>query len=114
MGNRGGGAPLILFAIPDTEAEMNRFEVAIPNLGSLILTHDWNGRVLGLDAFAEEDRPPVWPVFWSFRIMVALGVLDGAGRDSGGGADGPAPDRRGALVPQAGAVVGTVRFSSPY
>jgi len=67
------GAPLILFAIPDTEAEMNRFEVAIPNLGSLILTHDWNGRVLGLDAFAEEDRPPVWPVFWSFRIMVALG-----------------------------------------
>lgn len=67
------GAPLILFAIPDAAAETNRFELAIPKLGSLILTHDWNGEILGLKAFAEEDRPPVWPVFWSFRIMVALG-----------------------------------------
>jgi cytochrome d ubiquinol oxidase subunit I len=67
------GAPLILFALPDAAAEANRFEVGIPNLGSLILTHDWDGEIQGLKAFAPDERPPVWPVFWSFRIMVALG-----------------------------------------
>lgn len=67
------GAPLILFALPDTQAEANRFEIGIPNLGSLILTHDWNGEIQGLKAFPPDERPPVWPVFWSFRIMVALG-----------------------------------------
>ncbi len=69
------GAPLILFGIPDDEAEVIRYAVAIPNLGSLILTHDWDGEVRGLDAWAKEDRPPVEIVFWSFRIMVALGFL---------------------------------------
>ncbi|KPV41222.1 cytochrome D ubiquinol oxidase subunit I [Thiohalorhabdus denitrificans] len=69
------GAPLVLAAWPDEKAEENHYEVAIPKLASLILKHDLDGEVTGLKAFAPEDRPPVQPVFWSFRIMVALGVL---------------------------------------
>ncbi len=71
----GSGIPLLLFAIPDAEAETNRFEVGIPKLGSLILTHDWDGEVTGLKEFEPEDRPPVGIVFWSFRIMVGIGLL---------------------------------------
>ena len=67
------GAPLILFGIPDEEAQAVKFQVAIPNLGSLILTHDLNGEVKGLDAFPKEDHPPVSVVFWSFRVMVGVG-----------------------------------------
>ncbi|HYE52592.1 MAG TPA: cytochrome ubiquinol oxidase subunit I [Azospirillaceae bacterium] len=69
------GAPLILFGIPDQEAEMNHFEVAIPKLGSFILTHDWNGTIRGLKEVPPEERPPVAIVFWAFRIMVGLGFL---------------------------------------
>jgi cytochrome bd ubiquinol oxidase subunit I len=65
------GQPAVLFAIPDEEREENRAELAIPKLGSLYLTHDWNGEVRGLKAFAREDRPPVHPVFFGFRFMVA-------------------------------------------
>lgn len=67
------GAPLILFGIPDDDAEEIRYALEIPHLGSLILTHEWNGEVKGLTAFAQEDRPPAEIVFWSFRIMVGLG-----------------------------------------
>lgn len=67
------GAPLVLFAIPDEEAETNHYEIAIPKLSSLILTHDWDGRVMGLKEVPRDERPPVWPVFWSFRVMVGLG-----------------------------------------
>lgn len=69
------GAPLILFAIPDADAEKNHLEVAIPKLGSLILTHSLDGEVQGLTSVGPEDRPPVGPVFWSFRVMVGLGVF---------------------------------------
>ena len=69
------GAPLILFAIPDMKEERNRFEVAIPKAGSLILKHDPNGRVTGLKEFAPEDRPKVAWVFYCFRLMVGIGVL---------------------------------------
>ena len=69
------GAPLILFAIPDEEAEENRFEVAIPKLSSYILTHEWDGLVPGLKDAPEELRPPVAVVFWAFRIMVGIGLL---------------------------------------
>ncbi len=65
------GQPAVLFAIPDEANEMNRAELSIPKLGSLYLTHDWNGEVRGLKAFAPADRPPVRPVFFGFRAMVA-------------------------------------------
>src|SRR5688572_23820439 len=53
------GAPFIVFALPDQEAEANRYELAIPKLGSLILTHSLDGEVPGLDRVPREDRPPV-------------------------------------------------------
>ncbi len=68
------GAPLVLFALPDEETRSNRFAVEIPKLASLILTHDLDGEVRGLNDF-EDAHPPVAAVFWSFRIMVATGVL---------------------------------------
>lgn len=69
-----GPADLVLFAWPDPRNERNRAEIAVPHLGSLILTHDWNGRFRGLKDFPRQDRPPVAPVFFSFRVMVGLGV----------------------------------------
>ena len=68
------GIPMILFAIPDEETRSNKFEIGIPKLSSLIITHDLDGEVLGLNDFIGE-HPPVAPVFWSFRIMVATGFL---------------------------------------
>lgn len=67
--------PLLLFAIPDQENQTNHFEVAIPSLASLILTHEWDGEVPGLNEVAVEEQPPVAIVFWSFRVMVGLGML---------------------------------------
>lgn len=73
------GAPLLLFAIPDQEARENHYELGIPGLASLILTHEWDGEVKGLNEFLAEDgtalHPRVAPVFWSFRVMVGTGVL---------------------------------------
>ena len=71
----GAGEPLVLFAWPDERAAANRAEIAIPHLGSLILTHSWDGVIKGLRDFAPADRPPVAVVFYAFRIMVALGFL---------------------------------------
>lgn len=68
------GAPLVLFAIPDADTRSNRFEIAIPKLGSLIATRDLNGEIRGLEEFGDQ-HPPVAPVFWSFRIMVGIGVV---------------------------------------
>jgi cytochrome d ubiquinol oxidase subunit I len=65
--------PLRLFAIPDEEAEMNHYEIGIPEIGSWILTHAYHGVVPGLKDVPREERPPVWPVFFSFRAMVAIG-----------------------------------------
>jgi cytochrome d ubiquinol oxidase subunit I len=61
---------LRLFAWPDQIEERNRFEITIPKLSSLILTHDLDGEVKGLKSWARIDRPPVGVVFWAFRIMV--------------------------------------------
>ena len=72
---RQTGAPLILFALPDEVAEENRYEIGIPGLSALILTHEWDGETPGLKDVPKEDRPPVAIVFWSFRIMVAIGML---------------------------------------
>ncbi|HET8745549.1 MAG TPA: cytochrome ubiquinol oxidase subunit I [Ramlibacter sp.] len=69
-----GPVALVLFAWPDMQQERNRFELAVPHLGSLILTHEWNGRFRGLREFPREERPPVAPVFFAFRLMVGLGV----------------------------------------
>ena len=71
----GTGVPLLLFAIPDKEAQTNHFEIKIPKLASYVLTHDWNGEVPGLKDVPKEQQPPVFTVFWSFRIMVGLGLL---------------------------------------
>jgi cytochrome bd ubiquinol oxidase subunit I len=68
------GQPLILFAWPDETAEANRAELAIPKLGSLILTHDWEGEVKGLKSVPREERPPVPYVFFAFRIMIGIGL----------------------------------------
>ena len=67
--------PLTLFAIPDEEAETNRYAIDVPHLGSLILTHEWNGEVKGLKDFPADQRPPVAPVFFAFRVMVGIGIL---------------------------------------
>ncbi len=69
------GAPLLLFAWPDQEAATNRFEIAIPKLGSLILTHQLDGEIKGLKEWAPENRPYVPIVFWTFRIMVGIGLI---------------------------------------
>lgn len=68
------GVPAVLFALPDEKARENRYEIAIPKLASLYLTHSLDGEVKGLDAF-EGKHPPVAPVFWAFRIMVGMGLL---------------------------------------
>ncbi len=67
------GAPLYLFGIPNDETQTLDYAVGIPNLSSLILKHDWNAPLAGLDTIPDADQPPVAIVFWSFRIMVALG-----------------------------------------
>lgn len=69
------GAALTLFGIPDEESETTKYAVKIPKLASLILTHDSEGELAGLKSFAKDQRPPVPPVFFAFRIMVAIGML---------------------------------------
>ncbi|HJS78233.1 MAG TPA: cytochrome ubiquinol oxidase subunit I [Burkholderiales bacterium] len=68
------GAPLTLFAIIDEDEKRNDYAIEIPKALSVILTHDPDGVVRGLEEFGN-DYPPVASVFWSFRIMVAIGVL---------------------------------------
>ncbi|HSV79829.1 MAG TPA: cytochrome ubiquinol oxidase subunit I [Ramlibacter sp.] len=68
------GAPLLLFALPDGDARRNHFEIAIPKLASLILTHDTEGEIKGLDDFRDR-HPPALPMFFAFRAMVGVGVL---------------------------------------
>ena len=69
------GAPLVPFAVPDPATETNRLALEIPNLASLILTHDPDGELLGLSEVPRHERPNVPIVFYSFRIMVACGLL---------------------------------------
>lgn len=74
-----GNVPLILFAIPDQQNRENRFEIAVPSLASLILTHETDGEVPGLNDFIAADgsvlHPPVLPIFLGFRVMVGMGLL---------------------------------------
>ncbi|MGI8560713.1 MAG: cytochrome ubiquinol oxidase subunit I [Luteimonas sp.] len=70
----GKGVPLVLFAVPNAAEERNDHEIAIPRLGSLILTHSWDGEIQPLTAVPADERPPVAPVFYLFRVMVGLGM----------------------------------------
>ncbi|MEO1708772.1 MAG: cytochrome ubiquinol oxidase subunit I [Pseudomonadota bacterium] len=74
-----GNVPLVLFALPNSETRSNDYEISIPSGASLILKHKADGLVPGLNDFVEADgtikHPPVAPVFWSFRIMVGIGML---------------------------------------
>lgn len=67
------GAPLYLFGIPDQDNQRLDYAVGIPKLSSLILKHDLNAPLAGLDTIPRADQPPVGIVFWSFRIMIAVG-----------------------------------------
>jgi len=67
--------PLILFGIPDMKEERTKYAIEIPYLGSLILTHSLDKQIPALKSFPPEDRPNSLIVFWSFRVMVALGML---------------------------------------
>lgn len=68
------GAPAVLFALPDKATQTNKYEIAIPKLASLYLTHDWDGEIKGIKEFGDQ-HPPVAPVFWAFRVMVGVGML---------------------------------------
>jgi cytochrome bd ubiquinol oxidase subunit I len=70
----GSGIPAVLFAIPDQKTQSNLYEISIPKLASLYLTHHWDGEVQGLKDFPNKI-PPVAPVFFAFRIMVGMGLL---------------------------------------
>ncbi|WP_369925957.1 cytochrome ubiquinol oxidase subunit I [Xanthomonas sp. NCPPB 2632] len=70
-----GGTSLNLFGWPDMAREETRYAVRVPHLGSLILTHSWDGEVQGLRSFPKADRPNSPLVFWTFRTMVAMGLL---------------------------------------
>ena len=70
-----GGTSLNLVGWPDMQEERTKYALSIPHLGSLILTHTWSGEIRGLKEFASADRPNSTIVFWSFRVMVGMGVL---------------------------------------
>jgi len=67
------GAPLLAFALPNAATQSNDMAISIPHGAALILTHDWNGTLQGLDQFAV--HPPVPPLFFGFRLMVGVGML---------------------------------------
>jgi cytochrome d ubiquinol oxidase subunit I len=71
----GQPLPLLVFGIPDMQAEKTRFAIEVPRLGSIILTHSLRGTIPGLKEFPAADRPNSTVVFWSFRIMAGLGML---------------------------------------
>jgi cytochrome bd ubiquinol oxidase subunit I len=70
----GRGVPLLLFAWPDASTQSNRYEIAVPKLASVILKHDPEAELQGIDAFPDA-HPPVAPLFWAFRVMVGVGGL---------------------------------------
>lgn len=71
----GEASPLVLFGLPDMDAERTRYSLDVPYLGSLILTHSLDKQIPALKSFAKEDRPNSTIIFWSFRVMAGLGML---------------------------------------
>ena len=67
--------PLTLFGIPDDAAATMRYAIDVPDLGSLILTHSWNGVIKGLKEWPADQRPPVGPPFFAFRVMVGIAFI---------------------------------------
>ncbi|QPD00368.1 cytochrome ubiquinol oxidase subunit I [Qipengyuania soli] len=67
------GAPLYLFGIPNDKERRLDYAVGIPKLSSLILKHESDAPLKGLDTVPDADQPPVFPVFWAFRVMVGIG-----------------------------------------
>jgi cytochrome bd ubiquinol oxidase subunit I len=68
-------APFVFFAWPDAQAETNYFEISVPNVASYLILRDWAGTFPGLKDFPPDERPPVAPVFFAFRLMVGIGLL---------------------------------------
>jgi cytochrome bd ubiquinol oxidase subunit I len=68
-------AGLVLFGLPNKRDRRNDYEIGIPHLGSLIITHDWDGHYKGLNDFPLSDWPPLWPPFFGFRLMVGIGLF---------------------------------------
>lgn len=73
--NTQGGASLLVFAVPDMQEEMNRFEIKIPNALSLLITHSLDGKVTGLKEFPADERPHSLVAFFTFRVMAGIGFL---------------------------------------
>ncbi|RUR10529.1 cytochrome ubiquinol oxidase subunit I [Legionella septentrionalis] len=69
------GAPFILLAWPSQSLQKNQYSISIPKMASLINTHDWNGELVGLKSVPKSEQPPVAAVFFSFRVMVGIGLL---------------------------------------
>jgi len=69
------GAPLILFGLPNSREKRVDYAVEVPGLSSLILAHEWGAPLPGLDSIPDDEEPPVGIVFWSFRVMVGIGIL---------------------------------------
>jgi cytochrome d ubiquinol oxidase subunit I len=69
------GAPFLLFAVPDQDRQINRFEISLPHAAALINTHQWNGELIGLKSVTAAEQPIVAQVFYSFRVMVYLGMI---------------------------------------
>jgi len=70
----GKGVPLVLLAIPDDDSRRNDYAIELPKGASLILKHDADAELKGIDAFAP-NVAPVAPVFFAFRVMAGMGVL---------------------------------------
>jgi cytochrome bd ubiquinol oxidase subunit I len=65
----------VLIAIPDDSAQRNLFALEVPRLGSFIASGTWDAREIGLETFPPENRPPVFIPFWTFRLMVGMGLI---------------------------------------
>ncbi len=68
------GAPVLLFALPDQSTHSNKLAIGVPKGASLILTHDADGEIKGINEFPDA-HPPVFALFWAFRVMVGMGML---------------------------------------
>lgn len=69
------GAPFVVFAWPSQALQKNEYVISIPKVASLLNTHEWNGELVGLKSVPRVDQPMVVPVFFSFRVMVGIGLL---------------------------------------